>query len=360
MILLPRSSWSREYGDGASVDTALSDGSGSAGDGMSDSTSTSEPPPDVDDMHASLNATDASKVAELVETTIAAIPQIYQSPDHDASSPATPLTPRYLSDYATESDDDFLVVVRRPNSPRLFSWPCPFALSDPHAHALCLRHEHATARAVLWHMFRHHLRAPCCYRCGATFDYFVERNSHLAARTCEVKTLPVLEGIGEGMVYELQDLVGSWDRRHELDESFELLADERKYAQIWRVIFPAEEFHEVSCWSKGGSSRQGGTGGERVLAEEREGDSGEGFWRWEGTVRIRRVVCGRFGSNRQTDALGCGEEWERGFLALPVVVMQENINYLIRDLIYYDTLQSHAPNRIASPCDAAPLILPDD
>jgi len=244
MILLPRSSWSREYGDGASVDTALSDGSGSAGDGMSDSTSTSEPPPDVDDMHASLNATDASKVAELVETTIAAIPQIYQSPDHDASSPATPLTPRYLSDYATESDDDFLVVVRRPNSPRLFSWPCPFALSDPHAHALCLRHEHATARAVLWHMFRHHLRAPCCYRCGATFDYFVERNSHLAARTCEVKTLPVLEGIGEGMVYELQDLVGSWDRRHELDESFELLADERKYAQIWRVIFPAEEFHE--------------------------------------------------------------------------------------------------------------------
>ncbi|KAK0648445.1 hypothetical protein B0T16DRAFT_455923 [Cercophora newfieldiana] len=273
------SSWSTDD-DSSSVDTALSDDLESIDGGSSDVNSEYEP--DIDGILASLSEEDWRKVAELVETTVLIILQSLRSPHHGARHlsrlPTTPLMPSYPSDHALDnrihqtpdSDDGSLFIVSRSNSPWVriehdhtpspsksptFIWACLFALSNPQAHILCLRHQHDDPRALLRHLFRFHLRIPYCYRCGATFDYFVERNSHFAPRQCKVReNLPVFEGIGEGMISELQALVSSWDESSDDQGSVSSwdcilsskagLSDEEKYERIWRVVFPEDNFSE--------------------------------------------------------------------------------------------------------------------
>jgi hypothetical protein len=85
-------------------------------------------------------------------------------------------------------------------------------------------------RALLEHLAQEHPRVPHCNRCGKPFEYHVERNKHAARGSCRlVETLPTYEGIGEGLLCELDALVSSRD--------WNLRSDEVKYQLICRLVF---------------------------------------------------------------------------------------------------------------------------
>ncbi|KAK0624334.1 hypothetical protein B0T14DRAFT_565616 [Immersiella caudata] len=149
-------------------------------------------------------------------------------------------TPRLLDSLANRRERSPPPVVCRHPPLHPFPWPCLFALRNSQNHLPCLRHEHRTPRSLLHHLFRDHLRIPYCYRCGDTFDYLVDRNIHSNARTCEVvEPAPIFEGVGEGMIYELEALLSSWN---EAGGSGRGLTDEERYARIWGVVFPGDDF----------------------------------------------------------------------------------------------------------------------
>jgi len=272
------SSWSTDDDDSSSIDTALSEGPSLESVDNDDDTNSkaeSESELDVDDILQILNPGDSRKVFGLTETASAFIVQnLHPSSDDDQNgqmSPSlvTPTTPSCLSDdddseyqicRTPASDSPSFVVIPQSHSPHPpaspnmidaispppelselhFSWSCLFALSNPKSHMRCLRHEHGTPEALLHHLFGCHLRIPYCYRCGETFDFFIERNSHYASTQCQVVTpAPVHEGIGEGMIYELKHLVSSWGGQNRENEP--VLSNDEKYGRLWSVVFPEEE-----------------------------------------------------------------------------------------------------------------------
>ncbi|KAK0719389.1 hypothetical protein B0H67DRAFT_573013 [Lasiosphaeris hirsuta] len=170
------------------------------------------------------------------------------------TAPASPLSPSNSDSEASihqssDSEDDSLAIntsrsrSTRQNqttpppspkpTPRL---GCPFAIRDERTYKHCGQHDFEGYQGLKEHLLRRHLCVPYCCICGATFDHHVERNAHIASRTCQLtETPPVFEGIGEGAIDELDALISDWDRNASISPS-----DEEKEALIWSLLFPVE------------------------------------------------------------------------------------------------------------------------
>ena len=87
------------------------------------------------------------------------------------------------------------------------------------------------------------------------FNSVASRNAHVVLGECDlVEPPPTFEGVGEGTIYELKALVSSWDQGILLP-----LSDEEKYARIWEVVFPGEEFYGISSGTGSGRQRSWGS-----------------------------------------------------------------------------------------------------
>jgi len=100
------------------------------------------------------------------------------------------------------------------------------------------------------HLLLHHRCTPHCPRCGATFEYHIDRGQHIAKRGCNLTDKPpVFEGLDEGTMHELKAMVLMWERYRERerdDSSVSLsLSKGEKFADMWKLLFYGEDFRSV-------------------------------------------------------------------------------------------------------------------
>ncbi|KAH7130910.1 hypothetical protein EDB81DRAFT_807674 [Dactylonectria macrodidyma] len=127
-----------------------------------------------------------------------------------------------------DQDDPELVVVSRVDG--YFHLACPFYVSNPTRYQKCLlQHDLQSVEDVIHHIRKHHTQPPYCPMCRQTFDRAVDRDNHARARTCELRSPKVIDGVS---AYQKAQLLRG-DKLH--------LGVTKRWQRVWATVFPKTE-----------------------------------------------------------------------------------------------------------------------
>lgn len=122
-----------------------------------------------------------------------------------------------------DGPDPQLVVISRPDG--YFHLACPFYISNPTRYQQCLLHEDLRRiEEVIRHLQRYHKQPPYCPICRQTFNDGVECETHIQARTCELRSRDKIDGLTR---YALFNLMRK-DRMY--------LSESKRWQRIWAAV----------------------------------------------------------------------------------------------------------------------------
>lgn len=109
---------------------------------------------------------------------------------------------------------------------------CPFYISNPTVYQKCLlQHDFQSIEDVIRHLRKHHTEPPYCPICRQTFDKVVERDGHIYARKCELRSPNDIGGLNEHQ----KSMLAKRDKLH--------LGVMERWLRIWTTVFPNAKPH---------------------------------------------------------------------------------------------------------------------
>ena len=116
---------------------------------------------------------------------------------------------------------------------------CPLHARHPMRYPDCGALRHDAAGAVCEHIQKQHLRPDYyCARCAKTFKSSAEQRKHITARTCQLVSPLVVEGVHPDRIAAL----GEW-------QPAERDGIEEQWRQIWEILFQDGKGGQVDCWA---------------------------------------------------------------------------------------------------------------
>lgn len=163
----------------------------------------------------------------------------------ESSSPKTPATittttvssPACMTD---GSEGDIVLVEKLCNPPAQGidrGLACHLYARDPTRHPDCEATKHDSIGSIFEHIQEKHLSPEYCARCAKTFKSSAEQRKHIVARTCQLVSPLVVEGIHPDRIAAL----GKW-------QPAKGQGIEEQWREIWEILFRDGEGGQADCW----------------------------------------------------------------------------------------------------------------